>query len=85
MQALEAVYADAGLIVCGLALVKDQIDDGTLSRPFPIEQGEWSTNAYRVSFRQNALRRANIEQFRAWLLNEARDTQAELERLSGGG
>jgi len=83
MQALEAVYADAGLIVCGLALVKDQIDDGTLSRPFPIEQGEWSRNAYRASFRQSALRRANIEQFRTWLLAEAQETQAELERLSG--
>lgn len=83
MQALEAVYADAGLIVCGLALVKEQIEDGTLSRPFPIEQGEWSTNAYRVSFRQNALRRTNIEQFRAWLLTEAQETQAELARLVG--
>ena len=83
IQALEAVYADAGLIVCGLALIKDQINDGTLSRPFPIEQGEWSTNAYRVSFRQSALRRANIEQFRAWLLTEAANTQAELERLIG--
>ncbi len=84
MHALEAVYANAGLLVCGLALVKGQINEGTLSRPFPIEQGEWSTNAYRASFRQNALRRANIEQFRAWLLNEAQETQAELERLTGG-
>jgi LysR family glycine cleavage system transcriptional activator len=83
MQALEAVYANAGLIVCGLALVKDQIDDGTLSRPFPIELGEWSRNAYRASFRQSALRRANIELFRTWLLAEAQETQAELERLSG--
>ncbi len=78
------MYADAGLIVCGLALVKDQIDDGKLSRPFPIQQGEWSTNAYRASFRPNALRRANIEQFRKWLLAEAQETQSELERLTEG-
>ncbi len=84
MRALEAVYANAGLMVCGLSLVKDQIDDGALSRPFPIEQGEWSKNAYRASFRQNALRRANIEQFRAWLLAEAQETQAELNRLAVG-
>ena len=83
MHALEAVYANAGLIVCGLALVKDQIDDGTLSRPFPIEQGKWSKNAYRASFRQSALRRANIDQFRTWLLTEAQETQAELDRLAG--
>jgi len=83
MHALEAVYANAGLIVCGLALVKDQIDNGTLSRPFPIEQGEWSKNAYRVSFRQSALRRVNIEQFREWLLAEAQESKAELDRLVG--
>ena len=82
MHALEAVYANAGLLVCGLALVKEQIDDGTLSQPFPIEQGAWSKNAYRVRFRENALRRTNIEQFREWLLAEASDTQQELNRLT---
>lgn len=82
MHALEAVYANAGLIVCGLALVKDKIDNGTLSRPFPIEQGEWSKNSYRVRFRDSALRRANIVQFRDWLLAEARETQAGLEQLT---
>jgi len=84
MQALEAVYANAGFIVCGLALVKEQLDAGTLSRPFPIEQGALSKNAYRVSFRQSALRRVNIEQFRGWLLNEAAGTEQELRRLAGG-
>lgn len=82
MHALEAVYANAGLLVCGLALVKEQIDDGTLSQPFPIQQGAWSKNAYRVCFRENALRRANIVQFREWLLVEADATQRELRRLT---
>lgn len=82
MHALEAVYANAGLIVCGLALVKDQIDDSRLSQPFPIGQGAWSKNAYRVRFRENALRRTNIEQFRDWLLAEADGTQQELYRLT---
>ena len=82
MHALEAVYANAGLLVCGLALVKGQIDEGTLSQPFPIGQGEWSKNAYRVGFRESALRRTNIVQFREWLLAEANDTQQELRRLT---
>ena len=81
MHALEAVYADAGLMVCGLALVKKQLDEGVLSRPFPIEQGAWSKNAYRAIFRESSLRRSNIEQFRAWLLAEAAETQAELAEL----
>lgn len=82
MHALEAVYANAGLIVCGLALIEDKIDDGTLSQPFPIAQGEWSKNAYRASFRESALRRTNIEQFREWLLAEADGTQQKLYRLT---
>lgn len=84
MHALEAVYANAGFMVCGLALVRNQIDDGTLSLAFPIEQGARSKNAYRASFRESAIRRANIEQFREWLLNEAAGTEEELRRLAGG-
>lgn len=83
MHALEAVYADAGLMVCGLALVKKQLDEGVLSHPFPIEQGAWSKNAYRVCFRESSLRRDNIEQFRSWLVAEAQKTQAELKDMVG--
>jgi LysR family glycine cleavage system transcriptional activator len=83
MQALEAVYAHAGFLLCGLALVKEQIDDGRLSHSFSIEHGAWSKYAYRASFRENALRRTNIVQFRDWLLAEALETQEELRRLAG--
>jgi len=83
MHALEAVYANAGFLLCGLALVSEQIDDGRLSQAFPIEQGAWSKNAYRVSFRETALRRANIVQFREWLLAEAHETREQLHRLAG--
>ena len=85
MHALEAVYADSGFLLCGLALIKPQVDDGTVRIPFPIEEGAWSDNAYRVAFRQGARRREQIERFRQWLLDEAGATRAELEGIVGDG
>ncbi|MGI9238948.1 MAG: LysR family transcriptional regulator [Woeseiaceae bacterium] len=82
MHALEAVYADAGLLVCGIALVAPQLASGLLSRPFPICQGEWSKNAYRVRFGREALRRSPVAWFREWLLSEAESTSDELNRIT---
>ena len=80
-HALEAVYADAGLVVCGIALVMTQIQKKRLSLPFPIDEGEWTTSAYHISFRPGALRRTAIERFREWLLTEAQRTTDELKSL----
>lgn len=85
MHALEAVYANAGLLVCGLALVLPQIDNGKLSIPFPISQGKWSDNAYRVCFHEGTLRRSTLSRFREWLLAESRNTTEDLQRLTGRG
>ncbi len=83
VQALEAIYSNAGFIVCGLALVQEQINEGKLSLPFPITQGEWSEYAYRVTFRESALRRSQIGQFREWLLAEANMTRQQLSQMIG--
>ena len=73
-QALESVYADAGLIICGLSLVHDQIDNGTLTAPFPPDEGAWTREAYKVAFHPQALSRSVVRHFRSWLLAEARKT-----------
>ncbi len=82
-HALEAVYADSGFIVCGLALIKPKVDEGLLEIPFPIEKGEWSRHAYQVSLRSGGRRREQVERFRAWLLDQAAQTKRELEDLVG--
>ena len=82
-HALEAVYADSGFIVCGLALVKPKVDEGMLELPFPVKEGEWSHNPYRLSFRQGATRRDPTERFRTWLIEEAAKTREELRELVG--
>ena len=83
MHALEAVYANAGLLVCGVGLVKPKIDAGKLSLPFPVAQGEWSKNAYHVRFQPTVLRRNATARFREWLLDEARKTSDEMYQLIG--
>ena len=82
MQALEAVYANAGLVVCGVSLVGPQLQQGKLSLPFPITHGEWSKNAYRASFQPAALRRTATARFRDWLLEEAARTSHALQELT---
>ena len=78
MHALEAVYADSGFIVCGLALITPKVSDGTLTIPFPVEKGEWSKNAYRISFRHGSRRHEPTQRFRMWLLGKAEQSRKEL-------
>lgn len=82
-HALEAVYANAGLVICGIALVLDQIAGGRLSMPFAIEEGAWSRSAYRARFSESALRRAATERFRQWLLDESSETAKQLAERVG--
>ena len=44
--ALDAVLAEAGFTICGLALIAPHIDDGSLLLPFPIDTGSWTEQAY---------------------------------------
>lgn len=71
---LEAVGADAGLAICGLALVSDLIDEGRLSLPFEISTGVWTGHVFQARFRADALLRPQVRRFRAWLADEARGT-----------
>lgn len=73
--ALEAVRANAGLTICGLALLGPSIDDGTLSLPFPITTGEWTAHAFQARFRPDALLRPQVKRFREWLLSQAAVTR----------
>jgi LysR family transcriptional regulator, glycine cleavage system transcriptional activator len=79
---LEAVLADAGIAICGLALLTAQIDAKTLSLPFPISSGRWTSHAFGARFRADALARPQIRRFQAWLLEEAAKTAAWLAAIA---
>lgn len=80
VQALEAVYSDAGLLICGLALAQEQLESGRLSLPFPVPQGAWTGHSYRVTFKEAAARRSQVGLFRSWLKDKSRETTTYLQR-----
>lgn len=80
-HALEAVYANAGLMICGLSLIRPELDADRLSLPFPIGEGAWSDSTYVAVFRPAALRRVPIARFRDWLLEEGRAEAEGLDAL----
>ncbi|HTV95957.1 MAG TPA: LysR substrate-binding domain-containing protein [Steroidobacteraceae bacterium] len=73
--ALEAVRANAGLTICGLALLGPYIDDGTLSLPFPVSTGHWTDHAFQAHIRPDALLRPQVKRFREWLASQAAATR----------
>ncbi len=77
--ALEAVRANAGLTICGLALLGPYIDDGTISLPFPVATGQWTQHAFQARFRPDAMLRPQVKGFREWLVSQAAVTQDWLE------
>lgn len=81
VHALEAVYADAGCIVCGLALLQSRIEDGRLETLFPLAEGAWSMHAYRAAFSPESMRREQVIRFREWLLEQARQTCADIDAM----
>jgi LysR family glycine cleavage system transcriptional activator len=83
--ALEAVGANAGVALCGLALLREIIDRGELSFPFNISTGRWSAHAFQARFRPEALARPQVKGFRQWLLAEAMATREWLSNISDAG
>jgi LysR family transcriptional regulator, glycine cleavage system transcriptional activator len=72
--AIEAVRANAGLTICGLALLAPYLDDGSLSLPFPVSTGHWTEHAFQARFHDDALLRPQVKRFREWLVGEAKVT-----------
>ena len=78
---LNAVSANAGITLCGLALIADRIEDGSFVLPYPIGTGTWTEHGFVVQFRGD-MSRQPVVRFREWLLEEARATRAWLSRKS---
>lgn len=83
VPALEAVLVNAGLIICGVALLSEAFDDGRLSLLFPVSTGSWTGHGFQARFRGET--RPHMRRFRDWLLAEGATTRAWLVRFAGGG
>ncbi|MGA2549655.1 MAG: LysR substrate-binding domain-containing protein [Burkholderiaceae bacterium] len=80
---LEAVRANAGLTICGLALIAPFVEDGTFSLPFPVSTGQWTDHAFQARFRPDALHRPQVKRFRQWLMAQAEITRGWLHERVG--
>jgi LysR family glycine cleavage system transcriptional activator len=77
--AVDAVLANAGFAMCGIVLLRAEIDAGRVSLPFPISSGRRTAHAFQMRFRAETLQRPQLRRFRQWLLDEAAGTRRWLE------
>ncbi len=84
-RALEAVLANAGLTLSGLALIADIVDEGAVSMPFSMAAGTWTSHAFQARIRSDALVRPQVRQFKEWLLKEGAQTHQWLVEQAGTG
>jgi len=78
---IEAVLSDAGLMICGIAMIIDRLKAGELVLPFPPATGAWTSHAYLARFRREALLRPQVRRFREWLKREARATRSDIDAV----
>jgi len=83
-DALDAVDANAGLTLCGLALILERVKEAAIRLPYPVDTGIWTGNAFVARFRQDSATRPHIGRFREWLLTESRETHETLGRKVTG-
>jgi LysR family transcriptional regulator, glycine cleavage system transcriptional activator len=82
-QAIETVADGAGYAMCGIALARERLDAGELSLPFALNTGHWTSHAFQLRIRADALLRPQVRRFRQWLLEEARATEQWLIDKAG--
>lgn len=78
---LEAVASDAGLMICGLALIAGRVEQGEICLPFPAKTGSWTSHAFQARFRHDALLRPQVQRFRDWLETQAQATVKDVRRI----
>jgi LysR family glycine cleavage system transcriptional activator len=80
---LDAVLSNAGLMICGLALIATLVEERRVALPYPVATGAWTNHAYRARFTLPRTR-SLLDRFRGWLIAESGETRAWLEQLAAG-
>jgi LysR family glycine cleavage system transcriptional activator len=83
--ALDAVTANAGVTLCGLALLAERLEAGEIALPYSVLAGRWSAHGFVARFRGDIQSRRHGQRFRSWLAYEGRATAAWLERVTQAG
>ncbi|GMG86409.1 LysR family transcriptional regulator [Biformimicrobium ophioploci] len=77
VHGLKGVRSNAGVLLCGLALVSVQVRSGDLVLPFPVAEGAWAKHAYHLHVNGDA-NRGPVRLFVDWLEKEAAATRTEM-------
>ena len=77
--ALDAIIASAGYMICGLAMLRPQLEASAIAPAFPSIAPTLSSHTHNARFRADALNRPQVQRFRSWLLEEAEETRDWLE------
>lgn len=75
VPALNAVLADAGICLCGIALLEDKLETSAIALPYPLSRGILTSHEYVAHFPDAAsANRPHVHRFRRWLAREAAKT-----------
>lgn len=77
--ALEAVRQNIGFLVCGLSLVLQDLDAGTVVLPFPVSEHLVAPHPYRLRISTTAAGRPPVQRFAAWLWAETMATRSRID------
>lgn len=79
---LQGVYANAGVLLCGVSLVLDQVDSGNLKLPFDAGKGVWCSEGYHFDVPPNCSVRRPVHTFILWLKEQAAATEKRLRKFA---
>jgi LysR family glycine cleavage system transcriptional activator len=80
-SALDAVAANAGVALCGAAMIWEQLGSGAVGLPYPDLPGQKTQHVFTARYRPNGRTARQVDRFRTWLRDEVRDSAAKLDRL----
>jgi LysR family glycine cleavage system transcriptional activator len=83
VPAMQAILADAGICLCGIALLEEQFEAGAIALPYPVEKGLLTKHSFAAHFTDApGAKRSHVERFRSWLASEAACTGSWLSRIT---
>jgi LysR family transcriptional regulator, glycine cleavage system transcriptional activator len=81
--ALDSVWADAGVALCGAALLGEALEDGRLGLPYPVATGRRTGLGFIARFRPRHTTAPTVDLFRDWLRGQAARKRDWIEAFAG--
>lgn len=78
------ITADAGIALCGIALLSDLAAAGRIKAAFPDQPAHRSAHVFLARYRADAANARILQRFRAWLAGEARATARWVDTVASG-